>query len=66
MFRVRGPHALTPNNKSEVPSPCLASAYSSGVSMKSVWSFSKTVFLKTLRFVAMTLVLALATAVSFA
>jgi hypothetical protein len=44
----------------------MASPYSSGVSMTSVWSFSKTVFLKALRFVAMTLVLALATAVSFA
>lgn len=33
---------------------------------QSVWSFSKAVFLKTLRFVAMALVMALATAVSFA
>lgn len=33
---------------------------------QSVWSFSKTVFLATLRFVAMGLVIALAAAVSFA
>ncbi len=34
--------------------------------MTSVWSFSKMVFLKAVRFVAMGLVMALAAAVSFA